>query len=90
MNYTENLNYSGITFNTNDEFYFDDEKIVIIGFWKTISGDYLVDIKRKIPIFQETLSIDEMFSRYGNFLRAKINNAKVGDIKKSCGKSLDL
>jgi hypothetical protein len=90
MNYTQNLNYSGMTFNTNDEFYFDNERIIIIGFWKTISGDYLVDIKRPFPIINETISIDEMFSRYGNFLKTKINNTKISDIKKCCDNPLDL
>jgi hypothetical protein len=88
MNYSENLNYSGLTFNTNDEFYFDNERIVIIGFWETNSGNYLVDLKRKFPIIQETISMDELFLRYGNFLKTKINNTKSNQEKKYCNQYL--
>jgi hypothetical protein len=88
MNYIENLHYSGLTFNTNDEFYFGNERIVIIGFWQTNSGNCLVDLKMNFPISQQTLSIDELFDRYGNLLKTKINNTVINNDKKNCNHHL--
>ena len=90
MKYKENLIYSGLTFNTNDEFYFDEERIVIVGFWINNEGKISVDIKRKFPIIQETISMDELFLRYGNFLKTKINNTKSNQEKKNCNQYLNL
>jgi hypothetical protein len=88
MRFLSQTNYSGLTFNINDEFYFDGERIVIVGFWINNDGKISVDLKRKFPIIQETLVIDELFSRYGYLLKTKINKTVLNSEKKSCSQSL--
>jgi hypothetical protein len=84
MRFLYQINYSGLTFNNNDEFYFDGERIIIVGFWVNNEGKISVDLKRKFPIIQQTLSIDELFNRYGNQLKTKINNTVINNIEKNC------
>ena len=74
MIFKDRIYYSGITFNIDDEFFCDDEKIVIMGFWVEKDEKIHVDLKRKLPIVTEILDIDEMFKIYGNLLKTKTNN----------------
>jgi hypothetical protein len=88
MTYSEQINYSGLTFNANDEFYFDGERIIIIGFWTKKDGNIIVNLRRSFPIVHETIEINELFETYGNLLRTRINNTIIGKQKKSCNQYL--
>lgn len=88
MRFLYQTNYSGLTFNNNDEFYFDGERIIIVGFWINNNGKISVDLKREFPIIHETLDIDELFSRYGYLLNTKINNTVINNNKKNCNQYL--